>query len=524
MRDYYMNYLPGLACCLAFACMPCLADDSVLDALEADQVSDFGVDKLMEGYITTPAEHYKGVVKVEVDSLSQNYEMPWQTSGYSRGIGTAFLIGKKLFMTNAHVVSNAERIYISQYSDSRKIRAKVKYIAHDADLALLEIEDFKAFEGLPYLEFSKVLPQLEDEVRAIGYPVGGNRLSVTRGIVSRIDFIPYSHPKVVAHLAIQIDAAINPGNSGGPVMMGNKVIGVAFQGLNNANSTGYVIPTSVIERFLEDIKDGHYDSYVDMGADLYPIINPTMRTSLGLPDDEKGVLVGMVSKGGSSDGVLEAGDVILSVDNHDVDSSGMISLDGQNVSMNELIERRFAGDRLNIELIRKGKKKQVRVELKPSGAVQILAEEYDKQPRYVVYGGLLFQPLQRNVLIAHKIPGSEIILDYRTFKDRGGIQENDDVVLITHTLDDEINARLPMLSGNRVVEKVNGVKVKGLSHLYELLYGGEVSDDPYVVIEMKGKIRPLVFDRRAVETANKRIANEYHIGSNARLNGDKAAS
>lgn len=106
-------------------------------------------------------------------------------------------------------------------------------------------------------------------------------------MVSRIDFTTYAHPRNTEHLTIQVDAAINPGNSGGPVLMGNKVIGVAFQGLNNANNTGYVIPTPVIRHFLEDIKDGVYDGYVDMGIQAAPILNPAMRKAFGLPDDEK---------------------------------------------------------------------------------------------------------------------------------------------------------------------------------------------------------------------------------------------
>lgn len=70
--------------------------------------------------------------------------------------------------------------------------------------------------------------------------------------------------------------------------MGNKVIGVAFQGLNNANNTGYVIPTPVIRHFLEDIKDGVYDGYVDMGIQAAPILNPAMRKGVRPAGRRKG--------------------------------------------------------------------------------------------------------------------------------------------------------------------------------------------------------------------------------------------
>ena len=104
----------------------------------AVSISDFGVDKVMSGPVVSINDQYKGVVKIEMDSLTPDYATPWNTGRYQGGIGTGFLIGENAFMTNAHVVSNAERIYISMYGDSRKIPARVKFIAHDADLALLE--------------------------------------------------------------------------------------------------------------------------------------------------------------------------------------------------------------------------------------------------------------------------------------------------------------------------------------------------------------------------------------------------
>ncbi len=119
-------------------------------------------------------------------------------------------------------------------------------------------------------------------------------MSVTTGIVSRIDFNLYTHSAIDSHLAIQISAQINPGNSGGPVMQTGKVVGVAFQGYSGdiAQGVAYMIPTPVIRRFLKDIEDGHYDRYVDLGITYTKLQNPAQRHYLGLNDDDRGVLVG----------------------------------------------------------------------------------------------------------------------------------------------------------------------------------------------------------------------------------------
>lgn len=462
---------------------------------------------------------YRGIVRIEVAKRMPDYKTPWNTGVYGRANGTGFMVGKGLFMTNAHVVANAERIYISPYADSRQIPAHVRHVAHDADLALVEAEDATAFENIPCLKFSTRMPRLEDTVRAIGYPIGGNRLSVTRGIVSRIDTVPYSHPRNESHLTVQIDAAINPGNSGGPVLMGDgeEVVGVAFQGLLEANSTGYMIPLPVINRFLQDVADGTYDRYVDLGAVFFPLRNPAMRRHYGLTDPNSGVLVGDVIRGGTCDGVLQPGDVVLSVNGIPVDSSAMIELDGEHVQLEELAERAFCGDVLRFSILRDGQALEPAASLRPLPASHVSAAEYDCLPRYVVYAGLVFQPLQLNVVQAHRMNAADFVTELDHFQRKGGSLEKDDIVLLTRVLRDEVNARFDNY-GKRIVTKVNGVEVTGLSHLYSLLYpveGGELP--PYTVIEFADAARPLIIDNAGIKAANERISTGYNIPEPARL-------
>merc|ERR1712176_1666996 len=100
------------------------------------------------------------------------------------------------------------------------------------------------------------LPVLQDEVEVLGYPAGGDSLCVTKGVVSRIEMQEYAQAGERL-LAMQIDAAINPGNSGGPVINEEmEVVGVAFQGIDeeNVENVGYVVPSSVVLHFLEDVR------------------------------------------------------------------------------------------------------------------------------------------------------------------------------------------------------------------------------------------------------------------------------
>lgn len=67
------------------------------------------------------------------------------------------------------------------------------------------------------------------------YPVGGECVSITAGVVSRVEMTVYAQAEEEL-LSIQIDAAINPGNSGGPVVNDDgEVVGVAFQSLGDSD-------------------------------------------------------------------------------------------------------------------------------------------------------------------------------------------------------------------------------------------------------------------------------------------------
>ncbi len=115
----------------------------------------------------------------------------------------------------------------------------------------------------------------------VGYPTGGDNISVTRGIVSRVEPQQYAHGTTTL-LAIQIDAAINPGNSGGPAFQGKKVVGVAFQNLQGAENIGFVIPTTIIDHFLTDVernasKNRPHAGFSSLGLHCQAMENKNLR-------------------------------------------------------------------------------------------------------------------------------------------------------------------------------------------------------------------------------------------------------
>jgi len=454
-----------------------------------------------------PADIYRSVVRVEVATQVADYRTPWNSGGFGGGTGTGFLIGENRFLTNAHVVSNARRILITQRGSAVKHTARVLHVAHDCDLALLAVEDFYPFKGLHHFDFGDV-PALESQVRVIGYPVGGDRISVTRGVVSRIDFRPYSHSRIDSHLVVQIDAAINPGNSGGPVLQDDHVVGVAFQGLRQADNTGYMIPTPVIQRFLKDIEDGRYDKYVDLGATEFPLYNPAMRRALQLPDNGIGVMVASVLPTGPCDGVLEAGDVLLSIDGNLIDNAGNIEVDGEKVILHEVVERKFAGDTVAIEFQRNGERHHAEVTLKAFPASRIFAMRYGERPRFTFFAGLVFQPLDFNLYATYQFSNPRVRKIYQNYIKDSTFKEREDVVILTRVVSDRLTSYISGFAGS-VVDEINGTKVTSLRHAHELLHAENPPE--FITIKCMGVSRPIVIPSAEVAAANQRIMTKNGI-------------
>ena len=459
------------------------------------------------------ADVRKSVVRVSTTAQNPDYKVPWNPGNIERGIGAGFIIAGPRIVTNAHVISNSRFVTVERENDPKKYPAKVKFVAHDCDLAVVEVTDPDFYKGLKPLEIGGI-PQLQSNVSVFGYPIGGERLSVTEGVVSRIDFQLYTHSSVDSHLACQIDAAINPGNSGGPVLQNGKVVGVAFQGYSGdvAQNVGYMIATPVLQHFLKDIADGHYDHYVDLAVQTFRLQNPAERAALGLKDDDTGVMVGSVVPGATCSGVLKSGDVILAIDDNRVASDGFIDVDNDRVEMAEAVERKFKGDSLKLHILRDKQETDVTATLKPAWQYLIQANAYDVRPRFVVFGGLVFQPLSRDFLEVYGIDDLRVRYFYDSFVDRAIFLKHPEVIILSQVLPDPINAYIEEFK-NAIVDEVNGHKILRLDDLAAAF--AEPAD--YYVIKCIGQGRPIVLERSAVETARARIKKAYNVVSEQNL-------
>ncbi|MBU2596316.1 MAG: trypsin-like peptidase domain-containing protein, partial [Planctomycetes bacterium] len=340
----------------------------------------------------------KSVVMLQVVKQPFDYSTPWKQSSFSQGVGSGFLIEGNRILTNAHNISDNRYIIVKKENFAKKYPAVVEFVGHDCDLALLKILDETFFDGTQPVQLGD-LPEVDKTVTTYGFPMGGTHISVTKGVVSRIQTDVYVHSGADAHLVIQTDAAINPGNSGGPVVFDGNVVGVAFQGLTQADNIGYMIPTTVIKHFLLDVNDGKYDGFGSLGINVFAALhNESYKDYLKLPPDTQGVVVTSVLLNSSAEKVLQRNDCITQIDNYDIDNDGMIMIYGQKYHLSEQVETKQIGETVNITFWRDGKQQTAQLVIQLNRPVFEVARLYDDPPPYVCFAGLTFVSANRNYL------------------------------------------------------------------------------------------------------------------------------
>ncbi len=456
---------------------------------------------------------YQSVVRIFAHTQAPDYRCPWQAEPPEHSTGSGVIIGKGKILTGAHVVANATFLQVQKVSDPDKMIAEVEAINHDCDLALLTVRDPRFMQGVKPERLGP-LPRLRDAVSVVGYPIGGEEISITEGVVSRIEVQRYSHSQRNL-LAVTVDAAINEGNSGGPVFKDGRVAGIAFQSLVDAENIGEMVPSNLIRRFIEGTASGKPPTVPGLGLVMQRLESPLLRKRVGLGPKQSGLLVVGVEWGSSCFGHIEVGDAILSIDGHRVANNGTVQYEGRFRTGSEvLLGDHFVGDIIALRVLRGGQVRELKLELKPYVSL-IPRSQYDMAPRYFVYAGIVFQPLSLDYLRTwpdwwEKAP-AELLHHYH-----GGMRtkQREEVVVLTQVLADPISVGFEGLD-NTTIARVStgasrtpgrGIVPRNMKHFVELL------EHAKSVIEIQvsdGSV--LALDPAEAREANLRILERYHI-------------
>ena len=440
---------------------------------------------------TRSAQLESAVVRVFSTARQPDLYRPWNKAAPTESTGSGVVIEGNRILTNAHVVNYASKVEVRAKEGGDRMTARVVAIARGIDLAVLELEDPSFFASRTAPTRASVLPEVKDAVLAYGYPLGGNSLSITKGIVSRIEYVPYNFP--TAGLRIQIDAAINPGNSGGPVFADDKMIGIAFSVINSAQNIGYIIPNEEVELFLNDIADGKYDGKPAMFDDLQTLENPSLRSFLKVDKSVRGMVVQRPASGEASY-PLKEWDIITRIGSTDIDNQGLVRLTSDvNVQFQYHVQKVVKDGAVPLTVIRSGKQLEIALPVTASRP-RLVGALNGAYPSYFVYGPMVFSRAtwefraffntNANTLNNYAFNAQPLVTRVADEPDAS----REDLVVVSAPF---FPHRLVSGYDNRfgsVVYSINNIPVRSLRHMVELLRDMK---DPLVVIK---------FDQRAGES------------------------
>lgn len=472
------------------------------------------VGAVVPGFAVEPE---RSAIQILTYRQEPDWSAPWRFDAVQRAGGSGFVIKGKRIMTNAHVVSWCRQVIVRKYQDAKPYLATVEYVGHDCDLAILTVADDSFFDQLPALEFGE-MPKVRSTVVTYGYPAGGEEISYTRGVVSRIELSAYSHIGNRRLLSVQTDAAINPGNSGGPVIQDDRVVGVAFQGIAGLENTGFFIPPPVIQRFLQDIQDKKYDGVPLAGVHLVPLQNPAYRARLQLPDNNLGARVDYLRPHAPARDVLQPEDVVLQIGEFPVASDGTILYQSNRVFCALGFQLGQSGESVPVKIWRAGQAQTVSVKVAATTADRPEGNQFDVQPRYFVFGGLVFTPLSRDYLGAStressEASGTELTYElfYRSREEPKEVRE--EPVVLSTILPDAVNANFRVRS-RVLVDRINGARIEKLD---DAIRAFETSTNTYDVIEFIKSRQFECLDHAEALRANDNILKTYGVPRDRQL-------
>jgi len=322
-----------------------------------------------------------GVVTVlsRFDGAGESLLRPDDDDEEEGGQGSGFVLdGAGYVATNAHVVTSgdppdakrAKEVYV-EFSDGNRVPARIVGDDPNADVALLKIDPAGLrLTPLPLGRSRDI--RVGQPVAAIGSPFG-ERQSLSVGVVSALDRTIQSLTAFQIGNAIQTDAAINPGNSGGPLLSGSgRVLGINPQiksASGGGEGVGFAVPADTVRRSLRALRSKGRVDYGYLGVTSQPLY-PQLARRLGL-GTSTGALVVRVEEGSPADdaGLRAGGERIDFQGQEDVPTDGdvVVAVDGRRLTrtldLADLISAHDAGDRVELTVIRDGRRRTVDVKL-----------------------------------------------------------------------------------------------------------------------------------------------------------------
>lgn len=456
----------------------------------------------------------KSVVRVTCVRRVPDRYKPWTEDAVETVVGAGVMLRDGTVLTCAHNVSHAKDLYLQASGDSKRIGARVVAYEPGVDLAILKPES--SVPGLVPVSKSAHELRRGTPIAAYGFPIGGDEISVTQGVVSRIEHAPYFFR--TRALRVQVDAALNDGNSGGPIFTeGGNLAGIVFSAEPDAENIGYVIPVVVIDRFRERVRTGNR-GVPRLREEFQQIQSAATRSFLGIPKDATGVFV---RKANTPNSPLLVDDVLTHVGSHKVGNDGKTAAWGElRVDFQHVVPDLVRSGHVPVTILRRGVRQELNVPVTTGEG--LLIPILDGKPSYVVVGPLVLTRATQGLVAGILRAGWWQILHERKSDllrqrfDLRGTGGSDDLTVLCTSFPHKSLRGFDRLPDFAVLEAVNGKTVRSFTHAVSMIGG---SAEPFLRLRFRDeKVDDLVFVAKDLKQITKSVLADN--GVPAAMSGD----
>ncbi|MDF1850460.1 MAG: PDZ domain-containing protein [Verrucomicrobiales bacterium] len=462
------------------------------------------------------------IVRVNATLQQYNFLRPWEKGAPTprRGLGPV-LEGNRVLVTSELVV-NSTYLELEHPSSGARVPAKIVGLDYEANLAVLEPANTNSevFEGLVPIELDQSTKagdtldvwQIEDNGDGVSTSVDVLRVNVGRYFIPGSVFLLY---QVKGSLQARVNSFTLP------VVKNGKLAGMLLS-YSSKEQTASVLAAPIIQAFLDDLEDGDYQGFPNLGINVTQTLDETLREFVGIDDKEGGVFLRSVAKDSSAEKAgLKKGDVILAVNGKAIDSRGNYTDETYGkLSFSHLVRGAAAvGDKVTMDIIREGKPEKIEVELIRKAPADYLIDPYmfDRGPKYVIFGGLIFQELTLPYLESWgdewKTRAPFKLVHAQANPEKWEKEGRDKLVFLSNVL------KTPSTLGyeginSAIITKVNGKSIANIKELSAAL--AEVPEDGIHKIEFTDFPKIIYVEDRASKFVNQQL-QQYGIGQLQRL-------
>lgn len=424
--------------------------------------------------VAAPADLKHSVVRLNSTVQAWNVGQPWEKTSPSSRRALAAIVGPQQVLTTAEMVADATHLEFESPDGTLFAPAKVIAVDYEANLALLG--PVAATTGDPL--FAPTHPVALAPPATIGQPleiyqIEDNGVELrTSGTLQSINLATNFLPGQ-AFLTYQVKASMQSAASSYsiPVFNRGQLAGV-LSSYNSKDQLCDVSATDLVARFITAATRSPYVGFPSLGVAIARTEDPSFRQWLKLPDDQGGIYLSAVRKGGAAAaaGVVK-GDVLLAIDQQPIDRRGYYQHPTYgSLSWGHLVRgEKAVGDTVKLSLIRAGKPLELSATLTREEEQSRLVPNYTfgHQPNYLIKGGFLFQELTRPMLEAFgedwasraPLELLDVYQNPEKYQDRA-----DRIIFLSGVIPTPATVGYESLR-NLIVRKVNGTEIRNLKGL-----------------------------------------------------------